>query len=134
MKSQGSQYFLYTRICIYFLDGSSSRSEKSILKITELKQTNSIYLVLQSQPMPLLLYTKSQMLPKETFFFRFYVSAFLLCHILHPSLSHHFITVMRKSIHSFPLILHLHRIFFQMNHSNLIGKLCFLVGSTKGRI
>lgn len=65
------------------------------------------------QLMPFLFIQKARSCQRKLFFFRFYVSAFLLSCLLYPSLSHHFITVMRKSTHSFSLILHLHRSFFR---------------------
>lgn len=125
----------YTKNLPPFL-GASSLSEKSILEITDLKnqKQNPTYLVMWMQFMPFLFIEKARPCQRKLFFFRFYVSAFLLSCLLYPSLSHHFITVMRKITHSFSLILHLHRIFFQMDHSHLRGKLHFLVGAAKGRI
>ena len=120
----------YTKNLPPFLNGASSLSEKSILEVTDLKnrKQNPTQLIMQMQLMPFLFVEKARPCQRKLFFFRFYVSAFLLSCLSFPSLSHHFITAMRKSTHSFSLILHLHRIFFQMDHSHLTGKLHFLVG------
>ena len=107
--------FSIPRIYLHSLMGASSLSEKSILEITDLKsqKQNPTYLVMWMQLVPFLFIEKARPCQRKLFFFRFYVSAFLLSCLLYPSLSHHFITVMRKSTHSFSLILHLHRIFFR---------------------
>ena len=95
----------YTKNLPPFLDGGFVTQWK-ILEITDLKnqKQNPTYLVMWMQFMPFLFIEKARPCQRKLFFFRFYVSAFLLSCLLYPSLSHHFITVMRKSTHSFSLI------------------------------
>lgn len=124
----------YTKNLPPFL-GASSLSEKSILEITDLKnrKQNPTYLVMWMQFMPFLFIEKARPCQRKLFFFRLYVSAFLLSCLLHPSLSHHFITVMRKITHSFSLILHLHRIFFLDGPQPSQRKTPFSGGGCKGQ-